>query len=152
MANMEARSRALDATAAANAELDAEELRREALEAEDKNMSDDQEVDIKIRLPTVAEREEEKAKGGPDVQAVQERMRYCVRVLGNFKKCAEKGRWVFSRVYPRLLIMQARSRTEYIEQLILDIASYYGYNEFLAEKLFQLFPVAEVWVPIWHDL
>jgi len=26
----------------------------------------------------------------------------------------------------------------------LDIASYYGYNEYLAEKLFQLFPVAEV--------
>jgi len=44
--------------------------------------------------------------------------------------------------------MQTRSRTEYIEQLILDIASYYGYNEFLAEKLFQLFPVAEVWIPI----
>ena len=98
MANMEARSRALDATAATNAELDAEELRREALEAEDKNMSDDQEVDMKIRLPTAAEREEEKAKGGPDVQTVQERMRYCVRVLGSFKKRAEKGRWVFSRV------------------------------------------------------
>ncbi len=31
-----------------------------------------------------------------------------------------------------------------MQQLISDIASYYGYNEFLAEKLFQLFPVAEV--------
>jgi hypothetical protein len=30
------------------------------------------------------------------------------------------------------------SRTEYISQLVLDIASYYGYNEFLAEKLFHL--------------
>ncbi len=39
-----------------------------------------------------------------------------------------------------------RSRAEYTEQLISDIASYYGYNEFLAEKLFQLFPVAEVCV------
>jgi hypothetical protein len=38
-----------------------------------------------------------------------------------------------------------RLRHEYIEQLISDIASYYGYNEFLAEKLFQLFPVAEVY-------
>ena len=32
-----------------------------------------------------------------------------------------------------------------MQQLIYDIASYYGYNEFLAEKLFQLFPVAEVY-------
>jgi len=56
----------------------------------------------------------------------------------------------------RLLIVLAplrtRSRIEYIEQLILDIANYYGYNGFLAEKLFQLFPVAEVWALIRHDL
>ena len=36
------------------------------------------------------------------------------------------------------------SRSEYISQLISDIAGYYGYNEFLAEKLFQLFSVNEV--------
>ena len=38
----------------------------------------------------------------------------------------------------------SRSRSEYTEQLIADIASYYGYNDFLAEKPFLLFPVAEV--------
>lgn len=43
-----------------------------------------------------------------------------------------------------LTIYVYRSRAEYIQQLISDIASYYGYNDFLAEKLFQLFPVAEV--------
>jgi len=31
-----------------------------------------------------------------------------------------------------------------MEQLVADIATYYGYNEFLAEKLLQLFPVSEV--------
>ena len=31
-----------------------------------------------------------------------------------------------------------------MSQLISDIASYYGYNEFLAEKLFNMFPVGEV--------
>ncbi len=94
MANMEARSRALDETAAADAELDAEELRQAAVEAEDEDddMNDDLEVDGEFRLPTPAERDEEKAQGGPDVQTVQQRMRYCVRVLGNFKKRAEKGR------------------------------------------------------------
>ncbi|KAF9453230.1 NOL1/NOP2/sun family putative RNA met [Macrolepiota fuliginosa MF-IS2] len=129
MGNMEARSRALDEAAAAEAELDAEELRQAALEADDEDvdMEGEEEVDGEIRLPTTAEREEEKTQGGPDVHTVQQRMRYCVRVLGNFKKRAE----------------QERSRTEYIEQLVQDIASYYGYNEYLAEKLFQLFPVAE---------
>ena len=43
------------------------------------------------------------------------------------------------RVDPRF-----SSRSEYILQLLSDIASYYGYNEFLAEKLFQLFSVNEV--------
>lgn len=37
-----------------------------------------------------------------------------------------------------------RSRSEYVEQLLADIASYYGYNDVLAEKLFLLFPVEEV--------
>lgn len=43
-----------------------------------------------------------------------------------------------------MIIFRYRSRSEYVDQLISDIASYYGYNEFLAEKLFHLFPVDEV--------
>ena len=43
-----------------------------------------------------------------------------------------------------LTIYDHRSRAEHVQQLISDIASYYGYNDYLAEKLFQLFPVAEV--------
>ncbi|KAF5380952.1 hypothetical protein D9615_003875 [Tricholomella constricta] len=133
MANMEARSRALDAKAAAEAELDDEEFQGAAAsddEDEDLNMDEEGDGDADaepFHLPTAAEREAEKQKGGPDLMVVQRRMRECVRVLGRFKRLAEKN----------------RSRSEYTEQLIADIASYYGYNEFLAEKLFQLFPVAE---------
>ncbi|KAF7440410.1 rRNA (cytosine-C5-)-methyltransferase nop2 [Pleurotus ostreatus] len=133
IANMEARSRALDAQATADAEIDAEEMQR----AEQEGGSDDfDEMDEEMdegpdgeafHLPTAEERAEEKQAGGPDVNSVQRRMRECVRVLGNFKKRAEAG----------------RSRSEYIEQLTSDIASYYGYNDFLTEKLFHLFPVAE---------
>jgi hypothetical protein len=43
-----------------------------------------------------------------------------------------------------LITLLLSSRSEYTDQLLADIASYYGYNDFLAEKLFQLFPVAEV--------
>ncbi|KAI0362260.1 NOL1/NOP2/sun family RNA met [Trametes cingulata] len=139
--NMEARSRALDAKAAREAELDMEEMRQAALAGEmsDDDLADVDDVDMDEEgeggeegedgfvLPTAEELEEEKKRGGPDVHTVQRRMRECVRVLGNFKRYAGKG----------------RSRSEYVQTLISDIASYYGYNEFLAEKLFQLFPVAE---------
>lgn len=99
MANMEARSRALDANAAAEAELDAQELQEAAVDDED-----DEDVDMDgdedengemseepFRLPTAEEREEEKGTV-PDVHAVQRRLRECVRVLGKFKRLAEKGR------------------------------------------------------------
>lgn len=103
MANMEARSKALDARAAAEAELDAEELRGAQEDAEedeedvdmDREADEEGNVDVEpFHLPTTAEREEEKARGGPDLQVVQRRMRECVRVLEKFSKRAEKGRSV----------------------------------------------------------
>ncbi|KAJ6547463.1 NOL1/NOP2/sun family-domain-containing protein [Mycena capillaripes] len=134
VANMEARSRALDAQAAADAELDIGEYQAAAAsddEDEDVDMEGDEDANGDMdaepfHLPTAAEREEEKISM-PDVHLVQRRMRECVRILGKFKRLAEKG----------------RSRSDYIDQLVLDIASYYGYNDFLAEKLFHLFPVPE---------
>ncbi|KAF8797936.1 NOL1/NOP2/sun family putative RNA met [Phlegmacium glaucopus] len=137
MANMAARSRKLDALAAAEAEMDEEALNA-GVENDDDNDNDDMAIDGEedangeinaepFYLPTPAERDEETAKGGPDIQAVQRRMQNCVRVLAKFNRRAEKG----------------RSRSEYTDQLVSDIASYYGYNSFLAEKLFQLFAVNE---------
>lgn len=98
MANMEARSRAMDAKAVHEAELDAEEMRHAEV---DEGSDDDELPDIDdgdgeeeaFRLPTAEEREEEKKTGGPQVHTVQRRMRECVRVLGNFKNKAEKGRY-----------------------------------------------------------
>lgn len=128
MANMEERSRALDAQAAREAELDVQEMQDAAPADEDGDveMEDGDEEGEPFHLPTAEEREEER-KGVSDVQVVKSRMRHCVRVLRNFKKLVEKD----------------RSRSEYVAQLVSDIANYYGYNDFLAEKLFQLFPVTE---------
>ncbi|THH19393.1 hypothetical protein EW146_g1758 [Bondarzewia mesenterica] len=141
LANMEARSRALDARAAREAELDVEELQRaaEMVEGDDEfdgvdDMDDEEEDEAGgvsgegFVLPSVEEREEEKKTGGTEVHVLQRRMRECVKVLGRWKKLGENT---------------GRSRSEYVDQLVSDIASYYGYNDFLAEKLFQLFPVTE---------
>lgn len=100
MANMEARSRVLDAKAAAEARLDEEEYQEAAVSDEEDDDVDmdgpedgDGEMDAEpFHLPTTAEGEEEKANGGPDVHIVQRRMRECVRILGKFKRLAEKGR------------------------------------------------------------
>lgn len=79
-----------------------------------------------FRLPSGQEVERE-SMVAPDLQIVQTRIQEIVRVLGDFKSFSEEG----------------RSRSEYLEQLIRDISLYYGYSEFLADKLFNLFPVTE---------
>ncbi|KLO14529.1 NOL1/NOP2/sun family putative RNA met [Schizopora paradoxa] len=130
LANMEAKARALDEQAALDAEAEAEELRQAAEGAGDE---DDFEMDEAgegdgdgFVLPTAEEREAQKGVAG-DIHGAQRRIQQCARILGNFKKLGARD----------------RSRSEYIAQLLADIASYYGYNDYLAEKLFHLFPVLE---------
>lgn len=62
-----------------------------------------------------------------DLQLLRTRLNDTVRVLDDFKNLAEEG----------------RSRTEYRAQLLKDICAYYGYSEFLADKLLDLFPARE---------
>jgi 25S rRNA (cytosine2870-C5)-methyltransferase len=63
----------------------------------------------------------------PDLQLLRTRITDTVRVLDEFSKLAEEG----------------RSRAEYTAQLIKDICAYYGYSQYLAEKLFNLLPSRE---------
>ena len=63
----------------------------------------------------------------PDLQLLRTRITDTVRVLDDFANLGEEG----------------RSRTEYTSQLIKDICAYYGYSQYLAEKLFNLFPPKE---------
>lgn len=98
MANMEARSRALDDQAALEADLDLEEMQNAVADGEEEDDddlaidpdADEQDVEP-FHLPTAGEREHEKKLGGPDVHLVQRRMRECVRILNNFRKLS-KGR------------------------------------------------------------
>ncbi|KAF3931801.1 hypothetical protein ABW19_dt0208495 [Dactylella cylindrospora] len=63
----------------------------------------------------------------PDLALLRTRINDVVRVLEDFSNLCEEG----------------RSRTDYTEQIISDISSYYGYSPYLAEKLFHLFSPSE---------
>ncbi|RMD43302.1 hypothetical protein DV735_g1791, partial [Chaetothyriales sp. CBS 134920] len=63
----------------------------------------------------------------PDLAAVRSRITETIRVLENFSKLTDKS----------------KSRSAYTQQLLSDICVYYGYNEFLATKLFNLFSPTE---------
>lgn len=112
--NMEAFSRQLD-----------EEDEVEAEEAELELVHGAPQPRAKI-LPT-AEEEEELAGQPVDITAVRTRMLEVVKVLENFKELAEEG----------------TLRTDYTARLLKDICEYFGYSEFLADKLFNLFAPLE---------
>ncbi|KAI2473343.1 NOL1/NOP2/sun family putative RNA met [Annulohypoxylon bovei var. microspora] len=87
-----------------------------------------------IERPHVLDDEEEddlalktKALLAPDLQLLRTRITDTIRVLDDFTNLAEEG----------------RSRAEYTSQFLKDICSYYGYSEYLAEKLMNLFPPRE---------
>ncbi|CCE62468.1 hypothetical protein TPHA_0C03150 [Tetrapisispora phaffii CBS 4417] len=113
--NMEAFSKQLDEEEAE----EAEEAERELVETDIMQPR----ADV---LPS--ERELElMADQPPNLTAVRTRILEIVKVLEDFRNLAAEG----------------RSRTEYVDRLLLDICDYFGYSPFLAEKLFNLFSPAE---------
>ncbi|CAL8101859.1 unnamed protein product [Orchesella dallaii] len=63
-----------------------------------------------------------------DVQVVVDRIKDVISTLLDFKTRREEG----------------RSRSEYISLLTTDLCQYYGYNEFLMERVMQIFPLGEL--------
>lgn len=77
----------------------------------------------KYTLPSGQEIEKE-SQQPPDLQLILQRIKEVQHVLGDFKGRREPD----------------RTRQDYLDQLIKDLCAYYSYNEFLMEKLVQLFP------------
>lgn len=109
-------------------DLEGEDLEDEDLEDEDAVEGEDPEDDEanQFLLPTVEEEEEEQRQP-LNLQLVHMRIQEVVRVLSNFAALAEPD----------------RSRADYMDRLCKDVQTYYGYNEFLAEKVLDLFSPEE---------
>ncbi|KAJ2359348.1 rRNA (cytosine-C5-)-methyltransferase nop2 [Coemansia erecta] len=116
--DMERRSRRLDAAQAEEAEMGGLEMAAAGAVVEG-----EREV---FSLPTTEEAAAE-ADAPLDLQQVQLRIQEVIRVLNNFGALREP----------------TRSRGDYMDQLQRDMCFYYGYNEYLMEKLLQLFTVNE---------
>ena len=63
-----------------------------------------------------------------DLQLLMHRIREVINVLSDFKNKREPN----------------RTRQEYLDLLKQDLCNYYSYNDFLMEKLIDLFPLSEV--------
>ena len=127
-ANIEGLSRKLDQEREDEAAENEAELRQDALQTNiegDKphvlgDDDDDDDDDDELSAKT-------KGLLAPDLQMLRTRITETIRVLEDFSNLAEEG----------------RSRVEYTDQMLKDFCAYYGYNEYLAEKLINLFPARE---------
>uniref|UniRef100_A0A8C3YP97 Nucleolar protein 1 n=1 Tax=Catagonus wagneri TaxID=51154 RepID=A0A8C3YP97_9CETA len=77
-------------------------------------------------LPAAGEMEQDAQ--APDLQRVHKRIQDIVGVLRDFGTQREEG----------------RSRSEYLQRLRKDLATYYSYGDFLLGKLMDLFPLSEL--------
>ncbi|RPB02169.1 NOL1/NOP2/sun family putative RNA met [Choiromyces venosus 120613-1] len=120
-ANIEGLSRKLDAQLAHEAAEAQAEMEESAMQT---NIAGEPKPHI---LGDPDDEDDQAALAAPDVTLLRTRITDTVRVLEDFSNLAEEG----------------RSRADYTEQILKDICAYYGYSEFLAEKLFHLFSPSE---------
>ncbi|PNS15527.1 25S rRNA (cytosine-C(5))-methyltransferase nop2 [Sphaceloma murrayae] len=85
--------------------------------------------DAAIQTNIAADIAQDPSKGliAPDLQMVRNRITETTRVLTNYGELSESG----------------KSRGDYVNQLMDDVCTYYGYSKYLAEKLWNLFPPTE---------
>eukprot|EP01134_Creolimax_fragrantissima_P005417 CFRG5417T1 len=110
-------------------ELDIEKKARKIDAQRKQDEEDDEQVDMedenveseRFVLPEDVEGEEDTVSA--DLNEVQARIGSVIAVLNNFKYLAQEG----------------KSRVDYTNRLIKDLCTYYGYNNFMMEKLLEMF-------------
>lgn len=117
-ANIEGLSRKLDAQRQAEEEEAEQELKESAMQT---NIAGD-------RPDVFADADASGQTGlAPDLQLLRTRITDTIRILGDLKTLGQPD----------------KSRADYVDLLLKDICTYYGYTPFLAEKLFNLFTPME---------
>ncbi|XP_014606967.1 PREDICTED: probable 28S rRNA (cytosine-C(5))-methyltransferase [Polistes canadensis] len=96
------------------------EIEEQLAEAEMQEMTNQRSV---FSFPT-----EEEIADVTDLKEIQQRIRDVMMVLSDFKNLREEN----------------RSRSEYLKLFQHDLCTYYSYNNFLMEKLMQMFPLDEL--------
>ncbi|CAL5871520.1 uncharacterized protein PFLUO_LOCUS5773 [Penicillium psychrofluorescens] len=116
-ANIEGLSRKLDAAKEAEDEEAEQELQESAMQTNIAGDRPDVFGDAETGQPGLA----------PDLQLLRQRITDTIRILGDLKSLGNPD----------------KSRADYLDLLLNDICTYYGYTRFLAEKLFNLFTPME---------
>lgn len=115
-ANIEGLSRKLDLQRQAEEEEAEQELQESAMQT---NIAGDR--------PDVFADETRPDGLAPDLQLLRQRITDTIRILGDLKTLGQPD----------------KSRADYVDLLLNDICTYYGYTRYLAEKLFNLFTPME---------
>ncbi|KAK9472887.1 NOL1/NOP2/sun family-domain-containing protein [Dipodascopsis tothii] len=105
---------------------DADEFELGSDEDEDEDVEINMDSTTTKVLPSGQELEEQSLIS-PDIHVSRSRIQEILNTLDDFAKLAEAG----------------RSRADYVDQLISDIANYYSYSPYMARKLFELFSPRE---------
>jgi ribosomal RNA methyltransferase Nop2 len=80
---------------------------------------------LQFQFPQSNEEEEEEII---DIQQIHSRISENINILSNFNQLRSND----------------KSRQDYVELLLKDLALYYGYNDFLVDLLYHLFPLNEI--------
>nr|XP_031846370.1 probable 28S rRNA (cytosine(4447)-C(5))-methyltransferase [Nomia melanderi] len=97
-------------------------------QAEEQKMAEEEINDMITQQCVFTFPTEEELANTTNLKDIQQRIKDVVMILSDFKRLRDAN----------------RSRSEYMELLRKDLCIYYSYNDFLMEKLMQIFPLDEL--------
>ncbi|XP_015430912.1 PREDICTED: probable 28S rRNA (cytosine(4447)-C(5))-methyltransferase [Dufourea novaeangliae] len=97
-------------------------------QAKEQKMADEEMNDMMAQQCVFTFPSEEELANITNLKDIQQRMKDVIMILSDFKRLRDPN----------------RSRSEYMDILKTDLCTYYSYNDFLMQKLMQIFPLDEL--------